>query len=79
MKNHWYTYDNVIRKQGKGWAIGNKLTEKLACLRIKRHDKKNLKLLRKLKLEHEVFERYIDDETEGLVSVEVIGNLWVTG
>ena len=63
-------YYNVIRKQGKGGAIGNKLTEKLGRLLMKRHDKKYLKLLRKLTLEHKFFERYIDDETDGLVSVD---------
>ena len=26
MKNHYYSFDNVIRKQKKGGAIGNKLT-----------------------------------------------------
>ena len=37
---------------------------------MKRHDKKYLTLLKKLKLEHELFERYVDDETEGLAAVD---------
>ena len=28
MKNKFYSFDNQIRKQGKGGAIGNKLTER---------------------------------------------------
>ena len=70
MNNHYYTYDNVIRKQSKRGAIGNKLTEKLGRLLMKRHYKKYLKLLRKVKLEHELFEHFVDDETEGLAAVE---------
>ena len=37
---------------------------------MKRHDKKYLILLKKLKLEHELFERYVDDEKEGLSAVD---------
>ena len=73
MQLSWHTlkkYYNVIRKQCKGGAIGNKLTEKLGHMLMKRHDKKYLKLLRKLQLEHKFLERYIDDETDGLVSVD---------
>ena len=61
MKNHFYTYNNEIRKQGKG--------EKLGRFIMKRHDKKYLKLLKTLKVEHEIFERYVDDETEGLAAI----------
>ena len=63
MKNHFYSY-NVIRKQSKGGAIGNKLTEKLGRLLMKRHDKKYQALLRKLKIEGKLAERYVDDEVE---------------
>ena len=70
MKNHFYSFDNVIRKQEKGGAIGNKLTERLGKLLMKRHDKKYLKLLTKLKIENELFERYVDDTTDGLVALD---------
>ena len=70
MQNHFYSYDNVIRRQSKGGAIGNKLTEKLGRLLMKRHDKKYLKLLRKLDIQGEIFDRYVDDELEGLAAVD---------
>ena len=70
MKNHFYSYNNVIRKQSKGGAIGNKLTEKLGRLLMKRHDKKYQALLRKLKIEEELAERYVDDEVEALMATE---------
>ena len=59
MKNHHYTFDNDIRKQGKGGAIGNKLTKMLGKLLMKRFDKKYLKLLVKLGIENELYERYV--------------------
>ena len=70
MQNHFYSYDNTIRRQTKGGAIGNKLTEKLGRLLMKRHDKKYLKLLKKLDIREEIFDRYVDDELEGLAAVE---------
>ena len=70
MQNHFYTYDNVIRKQTKGGAIGLKLTEKLGRLLMKRHDKKYTQLLRKLDIREEIFDRYVDDETEGLAALD---------
>ena len=70
MQNHFYSYDNTIRRQTKGGAIGNKLTEKLGRLSMKRHDKKYLKLLKKLDIREEIFDRYVDDELEGLAAVE---------
>ena len=48
MQNHFYTYDNVIKKQTNGGAIGLKLTEKLGRLLMKRHDKKYKHLLKKV-------------------------------
>ena len=70
MQNHFYTYDNVIRKQTKGGAIGLKLTEKLGRLLMKRHDKKYTQLLKKLDIREEIFDRYVDDETEGLAALD---------
>ena len=44
------------------------MTEWLGKLLIKRHDKKYLNLLSKLKIKNELFERYVDDTTDGLVA-----------
>ena len=70
MQNHFYSYDNLIRKQSKGGAIENKLTEKLGRLLMKRHDKRYLKLLKDLDIQTEIFDRYVDDELEGLAAIE---------
>ena len=70
MRNHYYSYNNSIRKQSRGGAIGNKITEKLGRLLMKRHDKKYHGLLRKLKIEEELSERYVDDELEVLTATE---------
>ena len=70
MKNHFYKFENVIRKQGKGGAIGNKLTEILGKLLMKRFDKKYLKLLEKLGILNELYERYVDDETDALAAID---------
>ena len=56
MQNHYYSFNNEIRKQRKGGAIGNTLTEKLGKLLLKRFDKKYKSLLRKLKIEIELYE-----------------------
>ena len=69
MNNHFYSFDNDIRKQLKGGAIGNKLTERGWKLLMKRHDKKYLKLLSKLKIENELFKRYVDDTTDCLAAL----------
>ena len=70
MNNNYYSFDDKIRKQVKGGAIGNKLTEKLGKLLMKRHDKKYLEKLSALGLENEDFARYVDDETEVLAAIE---------
>ena len=49
MKNHFYSFNNEIRKQKKERAIGNTLAEKLGKLLLKRFDKKYRSLLRNLK------------------------------
>ena len=70
MENHFYSYDNKIRKQKTGGAIGNKLTERLGKLLMKRHDRKYIEKLAALGLENEDFSRYVDDETEVMAAVE---------
>ena len=70
MKNHFYSYQNQIRKQAKGGAIGNSLTEKLGKLMMKRFDKKNLILLKKLKVETEMSKTYVDDNTVAMKALD---------
>ena len=70
MKNHYYSYQNQIRKQAKGGAIGNSLTEKLGKMMMKRFDKKNLSLLKKLKVETEMSKTYVDDNTVALKALD---------
>ena len=69
MQNQYYTFDNVNWKQTKGKAIRNKLTNIFGKLLIKRHDKKYFKLLSKLNVENDLFERYVDDSTDGLAAI----------
>ena len=64
MQNHHYSFDNIIRKQCKGGAIGNSLTEKLGKLVMKRFGKKFRSTLRKLEVEVELVRNYVDDVTE---------------
>ena len=70
MKNHFYSFDNQILKQSKGGAIGNKLTERLGKLLMKRHSQKYLRKLQELELRNEVFEVYVDDTTDVLAAVD---------
>ena len=69
MKDHFYAFNNVIKK-GKGGAIGNKLTEMLGKLLMKRFDKKYLKLLEKLGILNELYERYVDDQMDTLAAID---------
>ena len=68
MKNHLYSFNNQIRRQRKGGAIGNTLTEKLAKLLMKRFDRKFKKLLKSLDIETELYKRFVDDITASLVA-----------
>ena len=56
--------------KARGGAIGNSLTEKLGKLMMKRFDKKNLSLLKKLKVETEMSKTYIDDNTVAMKSLD---------
>ena len=64
MNDHFYSFNNIIRKQSKGGAIGNSLTEKLGKLLMKRFGKKFRATLKKLKVEVELVRSYVDDVTE---------------
>ena len=70
MRNHFYSFDNVIRKQSEGGAIGNKLTERLGRILIKRHCSKYVSLLDFLGLEAELRMCYVDDTTYVCVSID---------
>ena len=57
MKNHFYMVGNEIRRQGKGGAIGNRLTGEMCRNFGKWWDGQMLSKLKCLKLETELFER----------------------
>ena len=59
VEDHSFSCQNQIKKQGKGGAIGNSLTEKLI---MKIFDKKNFILLKKLKVDTEMSKRYVFTE-----------------
>ena len=61
MKNHFYMVGNEIRRQGKGGAIGNKLTGEICRHFGKWWDGQILNKLKRLKIEIELFEKYVDD------------------
>ena len=58
-----------LRKQSKGGAIGNSLTEKLAKLLLKRFDRKFKALLKSLSIENELYTRYNDDILTALAAL----------
>ena len=66
MNNHFYSFNNEIRRQRKGGPIGNSLTEKVAKLVLKRFDRKFKALLETLQIEIELYRRYVDDITQAL-------------
>ena len=70
MKNHYYSFNNVIRKQKKGGAIGNSVTEKLGRLIMKRWGKKFSALLIKLKITLELLKSYVDDVTKIAIALD---------
>ena len=70
MSNHFYSFDNKIRRQHKGGAIGNKLTERLGKVLMKRHAKKYLRLLEVLDIKKEMLTGYVDDTTDVLVAID---------
>ena len=70
MSNHFYYFDGKIYHQKGGAAIGNQASEKLGKLLMKRFDRKFLALLKKLKVEHELYKRYVDDILAALASLD---------
>ena len=55
MKNHFYMVGSTIREQGKGGAIGNRLTGEVCRNFGKWWDNQLLGKLKKLKLELELY------------------------
>merc|ERR1712110_148258 len=54
----------------KGGAIGNKLTERLGKILMKRHCRKYVSLLASLGLETELLKCYVDDTTDACVAID---------
>ena len=61
MKNHIFKFDDVIKKQSKGGAIGNELTGELAAIIMTWWDKELLRKLEELNIEVLLYKRYVDD------------------
>ena len=70
MNNHFYSFDNIIRKQMKGGAIGNKLTERLGKILMKRNCRKYVSELARLGLETELLKCYVDDTTDACAAID---------
>ena len=70
MQNHFYSFDNCIRKQKKGGAIGVKLTERAGKILMKRHAVKYQMILEKLEIENEMLTGYVDDTTDALAAID---------
>ena len=70
MNNHFYCFNNNIYRQESGAGIGNQASEKLGKLLMKRFDRKFLLKLKKLKIELDLYKRYVDDVTAALASLQ---------
>ena len=69
MKHHYYSFNNTIRKQRKGGARGNSLTERLGRLLMKRFFKKFRVVLKKLEIEVMLAMNYVEDITDVLAAL----------
>ena len=70
MQHHYYSFNNIIKKQRRGGAIGNSLTEKLGKLLMKRFFKKFRVVLQKLEVETMLGSNYVDDVTDVLFALD---------
>ena len=70
MKNHFFSFNNVIMKQRQGGAIGNSLTERLGRLLMKRFFKRFKVKMKKLQIETMLAKNYVDDVTDVLVALD---------
>ena len=69
MQHHYYSFNNTIRKQRKGGAIRNSLTEKLGKLLMKRFFKKFRVILKKLDIETMLRMNFVDDRLDVLAAL----------
>ena len=72
MNNHFYSFNNTIRLQKKGGAIGSPLTETFCKLMGKRFTKKFGGLFKKYKNELELSRNYVYNFLEVLASLEPV-------
>ena len=61
MKNHIYNFNNEMRRQKEGGAIGMDITGELAKVFMVRWDKQFLQKLRDLGIDPSLYKRYVDD------------------
>ena len=70
MANYFYSLNNQIYHQQAGAGIGNQASEKLGKLLLKRFDRKFLAKICKLKIELDLYKRYMDDVSTALASLD---------
>ena len=70
MHKHFYSFNNQLFRQTKGAGIGNTASEKLGKLLLKRFDRKFLKILKKCRVELDLYGRFVDDNLTALASLD---------
>ena len=70
MKNHTYNFNNEIRKQKEGGAIGIDLTGNIANIFMSWWDKELLQKLNKIGINPFLYKRYVDDINLGTETVK---------
>ena len=70
MKNHYYVFNNEIRRQARGGATGNTLTMELSRMFGLWWDNQFLKLLESLQVMVLGYWRYVDDNGNALMSID---------
>ena len=70
IKNHTYNFQNVIRKQKKGGAIGIDLTGTMARIFMSWWDNQLLQTLRQIGIEPFLYKRYEDDIDLGTEAID---------
>ena len=62
LQNHFYTFNNTIRRQAKGGGIGNSLAGEVARLFDIWWDRQFLEKMKTLKIVVDGYQRYVDDD-----------------
>ena len=70
MRNHYYIFNNEIRRQGRGGATGNSLTMELSRMFGLWWDKQFLQMLESLQVKMMGYWRYVDDNGNALRSID---------